>query len=175
MSDYTESKIYKIVCNITKEVYIGSTVSPLLKRFKQHKARCKKYDENNEGGKFSVHQIISRNDCYIELLELVVCESRTELRLREKFYIESIECINLVIPCRTRKERDSTEKGKKLKAVNDARDYKKNKEKRLEKMKQYRIKNNYNAKILLYYNSMGGNPYKNNNSLLKISMDLFDL
>ena len=33
---YNNSKIYKIVCNITNEVYYGSTVQGLSKRLKGH-------------------------------------------------------------------------------------------------------------------------------------------
>ena len=39
MPDYSKSKIYKIICNITGLVYIGSTCQTLTQRLQDH-LRC---------------------------------------------------------------------------------------------------------------------------------------
>ena len=38
---YSKSKIYKIICNITREVYYGATIKTLKQRINKHKANCK--------------------------------------------------------------------------------------------------------------------------------------
>ena len=43
MVDYGNGKVYKIVCNNTGKVYIGSTTQPLSKRLVAHRLDYKKY------------------------------------------------------------------------------------------------------------------------------------
>ena len=42
MPNYQQAKIYKIVNNVDDEIYVGSTVNRLSKRFSDHKAKAKK-------------------------------------------------------------------------------------------------------------------------------------
>ena len=42
-ADYSQGKIYKIVCNKTGLVYIGSTCKTLETRLKGHMNDCKRY------------------------------------------------------------------------------------------------------------------------------------
>ena len=44
-SDYSQGKIYKIVCNKTGLVYIGSTCRSLDERLKEHEYDSKRYLE----------------------------------------------------------------------------------------------------------------------------------
>jgi len=91
---YINGKIYKIVCNETGEVYYGSTIESLKDRIGKHigKKNCE-----------SKH-IINRNNYYYELIENYSCNNRYELETRERWYIESNECINKRIPTRSGKE-----------------------------------------------------------------------
>jgi hypothetical protein len=41
--DYSKGKIYKIVCNITGLIYIGSTSQSLIQRLQDHKSGYKTY------------------------------------------------------------------------------------------------------------------------------------
>lgn len=95
MSDYSQTKIYKLVCNITSDVYIGHTTMTLEKRLTIHKAPsnpcCSK-------------QIIERGDYRIELLEHYPCINKKEAHVRERWFIEHNECINKYVPGRTKKE-----------------------------------------------------------------------
>jgi len=43
MPDYSNSKIYKIICNITGFVYIGSTLQTLIQRLQDHKRDYNSY------------------------------------------------------------------------------------------------------------------------------------
>jgi predicted GIY-YIG superfamily endonuclease len=79
--DFTNGKIYKLVGN--GKVYIGSTTQPLLRRFNHHK--------NNLTG--SIREMLT-DDFHIELVENYACNNRTELEARERYWINSTECVN---------------------------------------------------------------------------------
>jgi hypothetical protein len=84
---YKNAKIYKLVSNISPDVYIGSCLVDLCKRLSGHKngmntCSSKKMFENDA--------IIT-----IALLEaLPNCKSKAELNARELYYITTIPCIN---------------------------------------------------------------------------------
>tara|TARA_R110000796_G_scaffold114724_1_gene226434 strand:- start:670 stop:1065 length:396 start_codon:yes stop_codon:yes gene_type:complete len=71
----------------------------------------------------------------------------TDDKSRERYWIENTDCVNERIPGRTKKEYYQDNKEKK-------KEYDKNKNK--------------------FFTSMGGTPWHNNNSLLKIDPDLFN-
>lgn len=93
MPDYSKGKIYKIVCNETGLVYIGSTTQDLNIRISDHK---KDYNAWLQG---KIHyvtsfDIIKNNNYYIQLIEEYPCESKTELEMREGYFQKQIECVN---------------------------------------------------------------------------------
>ncbi len=96
MVNYQNSKIYKIVCNNTGLVYYGSTTQKYLtNRLHQHR---QVYNTCTS------RKIINGGNYDILLVENVNCNSKDELRARERFYIENNDCVNKVIPGRTNKE-----------------------------------------------------------------------
>lgn len=101
--DYSKGKIYKIVCNITGECYIGSTVETLNNRLSGHKYDYKKWLEGN-GDNVSSFEVMKQNDFQILLLELYPCNDITELIAREQYWIELIPCINKNKAFRTQEE-----------------------------------------------------------------------
>jgi hypothetical protein len=92
MPDYKNGKIYKLWSPEGDEIYIGSTIQPLYKRFHHHKiARAcsskilfEKYD-----------------DVRIELIECVPCDNKEQLNKKEGEYIRKLDCINRNIAGRT--------------------------------------------------------------------------
>ncbi len=134
MINYETSKIYKIVCNKTNKIYIGSTTKKYLSsRLSGHKYSF----ENNLQVKSS--EIIKNGDYNILLIENYPCNSKDELRARERFYIENNECVNRLKPGRTKKEyyQDNKEHIKKnVKLWGDN-----NKEKVKEYKKKYKLEN----------------------------------
>tara|TARA_R110000772_G_scaffold66755_1_gene148531 strand:- start:433 stop:852 length:420 start_codon:yes stop_codon:yes gene_type:complete len=95
--------------------------------------------------------IIDNGDYRIELIE------ETEDDSRERYWIENTECVNVCIPGRTDKE--WREKNK-----NYAKEHR---QKNIDKVREYdRMRSRWKS-------SMGGDPYQNNMSLLKIHPDLF--
>lgn len=101
---YSNAKIYKIVCRKTGLVYLGSTTNPYLsRRLGQHHSDYKRHLEGKTNYRTSF-KIIEGGDFFIELIEIVECNSRDELNKRERYWIENTECVNKQIPTRTRKE-----------------------------------------------------------------------
>ena len=125
--DYKNGKIYRVVCSETNRQYIGSTASTLVKRLHQHKKK---------GNTCSTKDFIEPK---IFLIEDFPCDRKDQLLSRERFHIESIECVNKYVPTRTRKEyrEDNKEKLSKLN-----KEYRENNKESLKiKGKEYREKN----------------------------------
>jgi len=150
--------VYKIECNITGFVYIGSTVQTLAKRISCHKFNAKNRNCSSK-------QIILNADYYSEVLETVQIENdKTLLKQRERHYIETLDTVNVIKRPYVSKEerrilhnlydsiRYATPEGKeqrrqyceanKDKIDEKNKEYKiNNRESILEKKKQYREKN----------------------------------
>ena len=147
MVDYSKGKIYKIVCNKTGKIYIGSTVSKLSKRLSQHKEKYKKY-LNNTYHFLTSFEILENENFQIVLIENIPCNNKEELFRRERYYIENNKCVNKYIPLQTDREY-----------------YLKNIEKIKEQNQNYRILNN--EKIKKYRKIY----YKNNTEKIKQKSD----
>ena len=116
MVNYQQGKIYKIVCNTTGLVYIGSTCElRLSKRISHHVALYKRFLKGLTNYTSSFE--ILKGECYqIFLLENFPCETSDELRMRERQYIENTDCVNMKSPIFT--EEDKRESKKKYSHLN---------------------------------------------------------
>jgi hypothetical protein len=104
MIDYSKGKIYKIVCNITGLIYIGSTCEPTLaRRLTGHIKNYKRWKREEENF-VSCFKILENNNYDIILIEDYPCERKDQLHARERHYIQTIVCVNKVIPTRSIKE-----------------------------------------------------------------------
>lgn len=107
MVDYSNAKIYKIVSNVSDKCYIGSTNEPTLaRRLAKHKSDYGCYKQKNKKNRFMTSFLVLEDASYsIVLLENCPnITSRDELHARERFYIETIPCVNKNIPTQTSKE-----------------------------------------------------------------------
>lgn len=80
--------IYKIVCDKSDKIYIGSTVSPIKSRLSQHKLKHKKYNNYTKGKRCSwstCFELFELGECKIELIETCEKDKRYE---REKHHIK---------------------------------------------------------------------------------------
>lgn len=131
-NNYSRGKIYKICCNKTGNIYIGSTTeTTLARRLVGHRCNFKKW-KDKKIKYITSFQILEGNDYYIELLEVYPCNIKEELLARERYYIQSIECVNKYKNLNMTKE-DLKET---MKEYNE-----KNKEKIKEQKKEYYEKN----------------------------------
>ena len=108
MPNYQNGKIYKIVCNITNECYIGSTCEPTLaRRLATHVLDYRKW-KNGKRCKTMSFDIIDREDYNIYLIIAYPCNSKDELTSKEGELIREYKlknaCINKKIEKRTVKE-----------------------------------------------------------------------
>jgi hypothetical protein len=141
MPNYQNGKIYKIVCNITDECYIGSTCEPTVaRRLAGHVINYKVW-KAGKGKKVTSYDIIDKGDYQIFLIESFPCNSRDELRSREgqiiRKYKSELECVNSNIAGRTGKENYQDNKDTIKKKVKEYRFD--NKVAIQEKYKQYRL------------------------------------
>lgn len=148
--DYAKGKIYSIRSHLTDKFYIGSTASPLSKRFYEHKNDNKQFIAGKRKGGCSSFEILNFGDAYIELLEDYPCENKNQLRKREGEFIRANECVNKKIAGRTDAEyrQDNQDKIKEYRQDNKetiaeyhVEYYEQNKEKILENKKEYRHQN----------------------------------
>ena len=100
---YNNSIVYKIVCNVTGLVYIGSTTQEIKTRLIKHKSNYKGYLAGNYGYTTSF-KIIENGDYYIKKIKSYNFESKEELHKKEAYWIKRYESINKIIPNRSKKE-----------------------------------------------------------------------
>lgn len=98
MPKYENGKIYRIICNQTGLQYVGSTTIPLSARLSQHKKVLK------DGISGTSKLVLENGDYSIILLEDFPCERKEQLLQRERYYIETMNCVNKKIPNRSQKE-----------------------------------------------------------------------
>lgn len=97
MSEQIKGKIYKLVGG--GKTYYGSTIKTLEERLINHKCDYKRNHHN-----LTAFEVLKEDDCKIELVEDILCDSLSELRLKEAEYIKNNDCVNKVVPGRTNKE-----------------------------------------------------------------------
>jgi hypothetical protein len=128
MVNYNLGKIYKIVCNETGKVYIGSTCEPsLAKRLTKHVAHYKRY-LGGKGDYITSYDVLENGNYEIILLESCPCNNKDELRAKEKEHILKNDCVNRIKNVVQTPE-------EKLKQMKEW--YDNNKEYRLQHMKKY--------------------------------------
>ena len=110
MPDYSRGKIYKIepiIKHEEQDIYIGSTTLKYLSsRLVDHRAHYKKW-KSNLHGKIMCFELFDKygsDNCVITLIENVNANTKEELLQKERYYIQSMKCINKNLPLRTLKE-----------------------------------------------------------------------
>jgi len=102
--DFSQAKVYKIVCNTTQEIYVGSTTKQYLsQRLTAHRATFNHW-KKGKGGFVSSYPILERGNYTIELIEACPCECWDELHSREGYWIKQLDCVNQRVPGRTIQE-----------------------------------------------------------------------
>ena len=103
MPNYQNGKIYKIIDVGYTKCYIGSTVESLSTRMSHHRATFKTIS-NSSCSSVLMFEEFGLDNCKIELIENFPCNNKEELHAREGFHIQHNDCINKVVPGRSRKE-----------------------------------------------------------------------
>jgi hypothetical protein len=107
---YKNGKIYTIrYKNDDSLIYVGSTVTPLYKRFAKHKD-CSKNTKYENIQLYKKMKETDMKDWYIELYEDYPCERKEQLSQREGQVIRDIGTLNTRIEGRTKKEWEEANK-----------------------------------------------------------------
>lgn len=151
LNKYNNAKIYKICDNSNTNIYIGSTCQSLNKRMAEHRAKYKAY----LSGKYDFvksFDILKNGDYSIILIENVEnCTNKEQLLRRERHYIETLDCVNKVIPGRTIKEYYIDIKETKKQYYNDNKELIKEKIKEYQKANKKTIKEYRQEKITCFH------------------------
>jgi hypothetical protein len=95
MVNYQLGKVYKLECNVTGLVYIGSTCEPILaRRLAGHVGDYKRYLNGKGYYHVTSFKIIENGNYDIVLLEKYPCDIKDELLSRERYWTQQIECVN---------------------------------------------------------------------------------
>ena len=142
MSNYKNGKIYKIIDLTNGNIYIGSTKNKLSQRLSGHKTEYKYHPEKN----ISSGIILKNKNFKMELIENYPCDTKRELEIREQYFIDNLECVNINKAFLTREQHRIKHREYDKRRTRDYKPY----------LKQYR---NYRV-------SWGGDARFNNNLLL---------
>ena len=137
--NYQNGKIYCIRNTKSNDIYVGSSCEPYSsKRMVKHRSNAKNERDRNMLLYQKMNDLGIEN-FYIELIENYPCESKDQLRAREKHYIREMATLNKRIETRTDKEwrEDNKEYIQEWKKQH----YENNKDEINKKSKQYREEN----------------------------------
>jgi len=100
---YNHGKIYRLVNDVDKEEYIGSTCNPLCKRLWWHRSDAKKKPTS----RVYEHMLkVGIEHFKIILVEQYPCENKMELLRRERYWIHELNpSLNHYFPSRSTTER----------------------------------------------------------------------
>ena len=99
LNKYINSKVYKIINNINNICYVGSTTCTLRHRFSCHKSGYKIWLKNinySQCTSYILFHNYGLENCTIQ--ELCICNSLSELKEKEAYYIKWLDTINKVVP-----------------------------------------------------------------------------
>ncbi len=88
MPNYQNGKIYRIINDVDNEEYVGSSCSPLWKRWGDHKSICNK---GNNRKLYKHIRNIGVENFKIVLIENWPCKNKDELTAREQHYIDQLK------------------------------------------------------------------------------------
>jgi group I intron endonuclease len=84
---YITAKIYKLTNSIDNKIYVGSTIKSLSHRLGSHRTHCR----TSKSLVYDHFRAIGVENVKIELIEHYPCKSNTELRKRERYWVDLLE------------------------------------------------------------------------------------
>lgn len=139
--------IYKITDNTNNSIYIGSTKQSLKLREQNHKRLYKSYLKGGEiKGYTASFDILKNNDYKIELIE-----ETNDIKIREQYWIETLDCINKInAKVNIKKYQADWYEDNKERILEKAKQYSNdNTDKIKEYQKEYRQQNKEKARLYL--------------------------
>ena len=91
-------RIYKIVCGLSNDVYVGSTFNELKHRFQGHKDSYKRWKLKKTNSKVSAFDLFDKYDIknfkIMLIKEYQVCDKH-HLSVYEQLWINKTKCVNI--------------------------------------------------------------------------------
>ena len=143
----TIPSIYKLVCNKTNLIYVGSTTQKLYDRKGKHM-----WDYRNKT-QITASKVIEGGDWGIHLIEEV--PDKSQLKIREQYWIDTLDCVNISNCIKKFTKEHQKESDKRF------------------RIKHRERLNNYSKYIRGYRKSWGGD-WRYQNNLLLIDPTLFN-
>ena len=97
--------IYRLICHKTNNVYFGSTFVNLKRRLERHEEQYRLFKLGYYRGKMASYLILESGDYEIELVEDLGHCDKTTLLWRERYYIDTFNCVNKNRPIQTDDEK----------------------------------------------------------------------
>jgi hypothetical protein len=116
MVNFENAKVYRIVCNVTGQQYIGSTTQTLAQRLSAHTRAYKSWVSGTRKQPVTSFDILKNGNYDIVLIEEYPCKNTEQLHARERHFIETMPCLNKYVPTRTREEYRHSHKEQNAKA-----------------------------------------------------------
>jgi selenocysteine-specific translation elongation factor len=141
---------YKIVCNNSGLIYVGSTILPIERRLKQHEYNYRYYLENKNCFVTSF-LIIEKNNYSVYLINSVQCIDKKQRNIIEALYILNESSVNKIQPGRDKKQyrqdnKEHIKENMKQYRQDNKENMKQYRQDNKEKIKQYRQDNKENMK-----------------------------
>lgn len=141
MTNYKKGTIYKIICAVSDDVYIGSTFSTCRNRWQNHKGTYNNWLSNNKNRGCSIYPYFKKYG--IENFKLIKikeydCVDRIHLESKEQLWISKTKCVNKLNPLHISylyKKKWNTENKEKIKQQKTTH-YENNKDKIKERSKK---------------------------------------
>lgn len=150
--DFMEGKIYRIVSGSGKQ-YIGSTTEKLSQRLARHRQYIK--DKTHQC--ISSVQLLQEDpNCRIILIEDYPCQNSNELRAREQYWIDNMDCVNKNRALRTKED-----------SIQDAKKRCEEKREEIDEYKRQYFKKHYDICYYSILNKMFGDPEEKEERLKK--------
>ncbi len=91
MSNYENSKIYKIINDINNDIYIGSTIQKLNKRMQGHRSHSRNEERRPNAKLYKLMRELGCDHFKIILIESFNCKNKEELIAREQNHIDLLK------------------------------------------------------------------------------------
>jgi hypothetical protein len=134
------------------DIYIGSTTRERLsQRMMGHRAGYKmwKNGKHHKTTSYDIFEKYGQQNCQITLIEQVNASGKDELNARERYHIDSCDCVNKIRPGRSLSEWQSANRDRL--SEYHAEYYQANRDRLLEQMSEYRS-NQTNIETTVLYN-----------------------
>jgi hypothetical protein len=96
-------RVYRISSPDTDQIYVGSTRKELKTRLVKHKSDMKRW-QKGQCNYISSFEILNYDNADIDIIEEDEFIDKQHMREREKYWIQKLNCVNKIRPCKTREE-----------------------------------------------------------------------